>query len=148
MIARPRKLQAVVISLVSLLALALALVPVAAAGKSPGGGHKGGSGSLSLVVVSSPSNDNLAHWGGQISFNVSTTATTQPNVSVTCTQNGAVVYGAQTGYYAGYPWPWTQTMTLSSQSWTGGSAACVANLYYFSGTSTINLGSMTFTALA
>lgn len=134
--------------------LVLALVPAAVAGKGGGGGgHKpgggsGGSGSLSLVVVSSPYNDGLVHWGGQITFNVSTTATTEPHVSVQCSQNGTVVYGAATGYYASYPWPWTQTMTLSSGSWTRGAANCTASLYYVSGTSTVTLTNMSFAAYA
>ncbi len=35
----------------------------------------------------------------------------------------------QTGYYASYPWPWTQIMKLSSTAWQSGSASCVARLY-------------------
>jgi hypothetical protein len=37
-------------------------------------------------------------------------------------------------------------MILSSNDWTGGAAACTAKLYYFSGTNTINLTSISFTA--
>ncbi len=81
--------------------------------------------------------DTVANWGDQITFKITTTATTEPNVSVTCKQSGVVVYGAVAGFYDSYPWPWTKIMTLSSQSWTGGSASCVAELYYFSGTSTV-----------
>jgi hypothetical protein len=55
-----------------------------------------------------------------------------------------VVYGASTGYYASYPWPWTQNMTLSSQMWTGGSASCTAVLQAYSGTSVTTLGSLNF----
>jgi hypothetical protein len=127
----------------------LAIVPAAFAGKGGGGGHKpsgGGSGGFTLVNLNSP--DGLTHYGGQITFTIQSTATSVPNVSVTCSQNGTVVYGAATGYYASYPWPWTNTMTLSSQAWTGGAASCTASLYYFSGTSTITLGSMSFTAYA
>jgi hypothetical protein len=56
------------------------------------------------------------------------------------------VYSASAGFYAGYPWPWTQNMTLSSMSWTGGTASCVAQLYYISGMSSVNLASLSFTA--
>ena len=77
---------------------------------------------------------------------VSTTATTEPHVSLKCSQNGVLVYATQTGYYAGYLWPWTQVMTLSSVAWTGGSADCVATLYYFSGASVISVGTLSFTA--
>jgi hypothetical protein len=136
--------------------LALVLVPAALAAKGGashggGGGNHGGagttgSGSLSLAMVSDLNANGLPNWGDTVTFKVSTTATTEPNVSLTCSQNGVVVYGAVSGFYASYPWPWTQNMTLSSTSWTGGAASCVAKLYYISGTSTVNLGSMSFTA--
>ncbi len=139
---------------VPLLALTLLVVPAAFAAKGAGGGHGkpggggtgGGGGTLSLKMVTDANGDGLPNWGDQVTFNVATTATTEPNVSLTCSQNGVVVYGAVTGFYASYPWPWTQTMTLSSTAWSGGAASCVAKLYYFSGTSTVDLGSMGFTA--
>ena len=99
---------------------------------------------FALVVLNST--DGLAHWGGQVTFTVSTTATTEPHVSLRCSQNGVVVYATQTGFYAGYLWPWTQVMTLSSVAWTGGSADCVATLYYFSGADVVSLGTLGFTA--
>jgi len=110
-----------------------------------GGGHKpvAGAGSFSLVLVNTT--DGLPHWGQQVTFKVSTTATTEPHVSLQCRQGGVLVYSAQSGYYASYPWPWTQVMTLSSSAWTGGSADCVATLYYFSGTSTVSLGTLSIT---
>jgi hypothetical protein len=158
-----RKLPAARIALLAaFLVLALMLVPIAFAGKGGngggggggkggGGGHKGGgstggSSSLSLVMVTDLNNDGGPNWGDTVTFDVSTTATTEPNVSLTCSQNGTVVYGAVTGFYASYPWPWTQDMTLSSTAWSSGAADCVAELYYFSGTSTVNLASMSFTA--
>ena len=119
-------------------------------GKKPGGGSTGGTtggSSLSWVMVTDTNNNGVPNWGEQIRFNVSTTATTEPNVNLSCTQNGVVVYGALTGYYASYPWPWTNIMTLSSNSWQGGQAECTAVLNYYSGTSTINLASITFTVL-
>ena len=96
--------------------------------------------SLGLVLLNST--DGLPHWGQQVTFNVSTTATTQPNVSLNCYQNGVLVYGAVAGFYPSYPWPWTQVFTLSSPSWTGGGANCTASLYYFSGKKTITLATM------
>ena len=101
-------------------------------------------GNLSLVLLNST--DGAAHWGQQVTFNVSTTATTEPHVGLKCSQNGVVVYAAQSGYYASYPWPWTQVMTLSSSAWSGGSAECVATLYYFSGTNSVTLATLNFTA--
>src|SRR5216683_7718212 len=100
--------------------------------------------SLGLVLLNST--DGLPHWGQQVTFNVSTTATTEPHVSLKCSQNGVVAYSAQSGFYASYPWPWTQVMTLSSAAWTSGSADCVASLYYFSGTNTVTVGTLSFTA--
>jgi hypothetical protein len=132
------------------LVAALALVPTAVAGK--GGGHGGGgggtktSGSSTFKLVLLNSTDGLAHWGQQVTFDVYTTATTTPHVDLTCTQNGAVVLGATTGFYADYPWPWTKIMTLSSQSWTGGGADCTAQLYYFYGTKKMVLSTLKFYA--
>lgn len=125
----------------------LAPSPAGEALDARGGKPKpGGSGTLTLVMVNDTNANGLPNWGDSVRFNVSTTATSEPNVSLTCTQNGAVVYGATTGYYASYPWPWTQTMTLSSTAWQGGAASCTAKLYYFSGTSTIDLTSISFQA--
>jgi hypothetical protein len=132
----------------------LAFAPVALAGKGGagggGGGPKGGSttnGTIELVLVDSP--DSVANWGEQVRFNVSTTATDQPHVDLNCYQGGTLVYSATTGYYASYPWPWTQTFTLSSQSWTGGDADCTAVLYKLanSGAKT-TLNSLSFHAYA
>ena len=35
-------------------------------------------------------------------------------------------------------------MTLSSTTWQGGAADCVAKLSYWSGTTPVNIGSLTF----
>ena len=86
---------------------------------------------LELVVASG--SDQVPNWGEDVTFKVSTTATSEPHVDLNCSQGGTNVYGATTGYYASYPWPWTQVMTLSSTKWTGGAADCTATLYYFDG---------------
>jgi hypothetical protein len=118
----------------------------AARGGSKGKPGGGGSGSLTLVMVTDSKDIGVPNWGDRVRFDVSTTATTEPNVSLTCSQNGVVVYGAVTGYYEGYPWPWTQVMTLSSNTWQGGRADCTAKLYYFSNNRTVDLASKSFTA--
>ncbi len=133
--------------------LVLTIVPMAFAGKGTGGGKHGGgtttgSGTMTLAMVADANQNGLPNWGDTITFNVSTTATTEPHVDVSCSQNGVVVYGASTGYYAAYPWPWTQNMTLSSQSWTGGSASCTATLQAYSGTSVSTIGTLSFTVAA
>jgi len=120
-------------------------VTLLAAHKASGGsnGHtQNANSSLSLVLLNST--DGLPHWGQQVTFNVSTTATTQPNVSLDCYQNGSLVYGAVAGFYPSYPWPWTQIFTLSSPSWKSGGANCTASLYYFSGKKTTTLTTMSF----
>jgi hypothetical protein len=118
------------------LILALALVPAGLAAKGGNGGKpppSGGSSSIKLAypLVYDANGNGLPNWGDTVRFDVSTTATAAPNVDLVCTQGGTVVYGATTGYYDGYLWPWTQNMKLSSQMWTGGDAACVATLYTY-----------------
>ena len=108
---------------------------------SPDGG---GGGSLSLVMAVDNNGNQKPNWNDTITFNVSTSATTEPHVTLSCSQGGNVVLGATTGFYASYPWPWTNFMKLSTQSWTGGAADCTAQLYYVNGTSTVNLTSITF----
>jgi hypothetical protein len=129
----------------------LAVAPGALAGKG-GGNHGGGTttggGSLSVVMVSDRNQDGLPNWGDTIRFDVSTTATTEPHVNLDCSQNGVVVYGASTGYYASYPWPWTQNMTLSSTNWSSGAASCTAVLQAYSGTSVTTLATLNFSVAA
>lgn len=113
-----------------------------------GGGHHGGGGTstLTLMLENDLNSNGLPNWGDTVTFDVSTTATDQPHVDLTCSQNGVLVYSATTGFYASYPWPWTQDMTLSSQMWTGGAADCTATLYYISGRKTVTLATLGFTA--
>jgi hypothetical protein len=143
----------------SLAVLALALVPAAGLaakggnGASQGGGGKpgggGGSSSLTLVVVSSPYNDGLPHYGGTVTFDVSTTATAKPTVKVECNQGGVVVYRASAGFYPEYPWQWARNFSLGSGAWTGGAADCVATMYYVSSNGRTNtLATLPFQVLA
>jgi hypothetical protein len=120
------------------------LVPVAS--KHPARGGNGSTSNLSLVLLNST--DGLPHYGQQVTFTVSTTATTEPHVSLLCSQNGVVVYRNDAGYYASYPWPWNQTMTLSAYAWTSGGASCAAVLYYFSGAKTVNAFTLNFQVAA
>jgi hypothetical protein len=127
-------------------ALAEGLNAKGGGGGKGGGGTTGAGGSLTVKMVTDNNGDGAPNWGDTVTFVISTTATTQPNVGLTCSQNGRVVYSASAGFYDGYPWPGTQLMTLRSQSWQGGEANCTARLYYFSGTNTVNLSSINFTA--
>ena len=118
---------------------------VVPAGK--GGGRNGGDSYRFALMMSADANGNgLPDWGDTVTFDVSTTASTEPHVDLTCSQNGVLVYSATTGYFATYPWPWTQSMTLSSSAWLRGAADCTAQLYYFSGRRTSVIGSIDFTA--
>ena len=123
--------------------LCLAGTQASAAGHS-GGGKRPSPGASTIALVLLDSTDGVAHWGQRVSFDVTTTATTQPHVNVTCSQAGVVVYGTTTGYYADYPWPWTQVMTLSSTDWARGAADCVAVAWYASGVKAVTLTTLSF----
>ena len=111
-------------------ALCVALAPAALAAKGVsahkggGGGTSGGTGTISVVLVNST--DGLPHWGQEVTFNVSTTATTEPWVELKCYQNGALVGQGRKGF-------WEESLssrrfTLRSAAWTGGAADCTAYL--------------------
>jgi hypothetical protein len=141
---------------VALIAALLLLVPAAFAAKGggtggsgkPSGGSAGGSGSIKLVILTSSSTDGLPHYGDTITFNVSDPASATPHLQLQCFQSGTMVYTSVTGYYAGYPWPWTQDMTLSTAAWTGGGASCTATLYHFTAKGTAYDGTLNFAVAA
>ena len=82
-----------------------------------------GSGSALAAPTAEPS------YGGQITFDVSTTQTDHPSVNVRCYQDGTWVYDGWQSFWAGYvPEP---VYTLSSLYWTSGAADCTARLLYF-----------------
>src|SRR5262249_7971046 len=116
-------------------------------GGKPSGGGTTSSSSLKLVVLTG--GDSVPNWGEDVTFNISTTATQSPYVDLTCTQGGTLVYSATAGLFGSYPWPWTQTMNLASQMWTGGNATCSAQLYTFdSRARKSTLATLSFTAYA
>jgi len=144
MIRRIHVLGGLVVVAVLLLAFSGVASAAKGGGGKPAGGGTSGSSSLSLAMVTDSNGNGLPNWGDQVTFNASTTATTQPHVSLQCFQSGVLVYTTETGYYAGYPWPWTQIMTLSSPAWAAGAADCTATAYYFSGRKTVTLGALGF----
>ena len=112
-----------------------ALLLVTAASAQPSGS------SLQLVVlgVASPTSTAAsaqAHYGSQVTFNLQTSSS-EPWVSVTCSQNGRAVYGQYWGFWSGYsPSSITSTMgadgvfTLGPTAlWSSGAASCTATLY-------------------
>jgi hypothetical protein len=108
---------------VTILVLGLGLVPVALAGKGGrgGGGTTTGTGTISLRLLNST--DGLAHVGQKVTFDVSTTATQYPWVTVDCYENGAWVYHASNGIF---PTSLGQDFTLASNTWWSGPADCTA----------------------
>jgi len=128
------------------MATILATVTTGAAVAGKGGrGHNAsasGGGTISLVLLNST--DGVPHYGQQVTFNVSTTATDKPSVKLNCYQGGVLVYTHSAGFYAGYPWPWEQTFTLRSGAWTGGAADCTAELYFWDGRKFITLTTLGF----
>ena len=117
----------VLIASVALLCLAAA--PGAPAAKGTSGTHTGGGGgtsatsSINLVVLNSP--DGLPHHGGEVKFNVSTTATDQPFVNLLCYQNGALVAEGWKGYFA-EAHESSYVFVLHSGAWQSGAADCTA----------------------
>ena len=82
---------------------------------------------LSLVNETAPGA--APGYGQTITFKVQTSAAPEPWVSLVCDQNGTTVLSDNVGFFASYPWQWQQNVTLSSGSWTGGAANCLATLY-------------------
>ena len=134
-------IQAGIIALiVSTLVVAPAL---AAKGGNGGGGKPSGGASSSLTVVMVDPSDSGPNQGDVVTFEVSTTATDRPFVSVNCYQGPAWVYTASVGFFPAYPW--SQTFTLASASWTAGAADCVGRLYSSKdGTRTTTLATVAF----
>ena len=119
-----------------------ACVLLLSGGPAGAGGRTTGSSSLKLVALDST--DGVPHWGQQVTFEVTTTATDRPQVSLNCYQGSTHVYTMFTGYWPEYKWPWTQIMTLKSDVWTGGAADCVAEMYYSSGRKTVTGATLSF----
>lgn len=132
---------------VAVLVLSLALVPAALAGKGkPGGGSGGGGGgsSLSLVLSNDANANGAANWGDTVTYNVSTTATSSPQVSTQCYQNGVLVLHASASFYAGNPFAYMEYLQLESGMWTSGSGDCTATMYYTSHKGTVTLATLSY----
>ena len=117
-------------ALVALLVVGLVVGTAFAARGGNGQGGKnpnGGSGTLTLQMAYDQNGNGAANWSDKVTFDVSTTSTEKPWVSLNCHQNGAWVYTATVGFFDAYPW--AQTFTLASTMWTGGAGSCTATLY-------------------
>jgi len=127
------------------LVLTLALVPVALAGK-PGGGGGGGGGGSSItgpVMVNDVNGDGVVNFGDTVTFNESTTATSQPYVNVLCYQNGTLVMNSWNGFFDQALNP-TRNFGLYSPSWQSGAANCTAWLDMYTKRGTAKLASVNF----
>jgi hypothetical protein len=126
------------------LALSLALVPAALAGKGNPSRGGGGSSSLSLVMSTDLNSNGAPNWDDTITYNVSTTATSSPQVSTECFQNGVLVLHGNAAFYDGNPFAYMDWLQLTSGMWTGGAADCTATMYYSSHKSTVTLATLNF----
>ena len=112
--------------------------------------HRGGGsgGTISLVMVTDNNSDGQPNYKDKVTFAVSTSSTTQPWVTVQCSQNGTLVYQQSNGIF---PTSLNQTFTLGpTPNWQGGAANCTAKLQnwdsYSKNGKIVNLASMSFTA--
>ena len=97
----------------------------ALAGKGKPGGTSSSS-SLSLVLMDGATQ--AKHYGN-ITFNVSTSATSKPQVGLRCYQGANFVYDGYVGYWSGYMF--TPYFILQSNYWVDGIwATCDARLFY------------------
>ena len=129
------------------LVVSLALAPAALAGKKPpggGGGTTGGGGSITgPVLVTDVNGNGVANFGDTVTFNESTTATSQPYVNVLCYQNGVQVMNSWNGFFDQALNP-TRNFALYSPSWQSGAANCTAWLDMYTKRGTSQLASVSF----
>jgi hypothetical protein len=87
-----------------------------------------GRGSISLVIPDAiASSTGGPHFGEQVTFSVSTNATSRPWVYANCYQNGTWVYGKWAGFFADYSGSTLFTLGPTNL-WQGGDADCTAEL--------------------
>jgi|SRR5689334_3486994 len=128
------------------LVVSLALAPAALAGKKPPSGGSGGSGSSSIsapVMVIDSNGNGAPNFGDTVTFNVSTTATSQPYVNVLCYQNGVQVMNSWNGFFDQALNP-TRNFALYSPSWQSGAASCTASVAMYTKRGTSQLASVSF----
>lgn len=108
------------------LVVSLALAPAALAGKPGGGGGGGGGSSITGPVLVNDLNGNgVVNFGDTVTFNESTSATSQPYVNVLCYQGGVQVMNSWNGFFDQALNP-TRNFGLYSPSWHSGAASCTA----------------------
>jgi len=125
------------------LVVSLALVPAALAGKGKPGGGCGGGTITGPVLVTDVNGNGVANFGDTVTFNESTTATSQPYVNVLCYQNGVQVMNSWNGFFDQALNP-TRNFGLYSPSWQSGAASCTAWLDMYTKRGTAQLASVSF----
>jgi hypothetical protein len=109
--------------LLTALAALLALPASASAAKgSKSPKPHGGTATINLVLLDST--DGLPHYNQWVTFDIATTATTQPWVDLKCFQNGVLVSEEWNGFFDGSLTG--RDFGLASPMWTGGAADCTA----------------------
>jgi hypothetical protein len=115
-------------------------------GGKKGGGTTGGGGTtttgggtIQLVLLNST--DGLPHVMQDVTFNVSTTATLAPYVTLRCYQNGTLVLKSSNGMFVT---SLDQIFTLASNSWLSGAADCDATLENWDNGGVVVLASTSF----
>ena len=130
--------------LVTLVLLVLALIPNAVAKNS-----RGPKGTSTIALVQLTARAGGPYFGDQVTFSVSTTATSTPWVGAFCYQNGVQVYNEWHPSYQpndrNDPGMFVLGPTLS---WSGGAASCRADLVKFANGRITTLASTYFNAAA
>lgn len=113
-------------ALITLLTFGL-ITGVALAARGGNGGKPNSGATLSPVVLDGT--DTVPNHTERVTFEVATTATDRPFVSLSCWQGSTGVYGKTIGIFPTYLFdPW---FTLDSSYWTPGvEASCTARAFY------------------
>jgi hypothetical protein len=109
--------------------VAALLLITAGAAFAAAGGKGSSSSSISLALLTTPTTSGTTgpSYGQAVSFNVSTTATSQPFVHLKCFQSGTLVYEGWQSWPVGSNG--VETFTLGgTTAWQGGAATCTAYL--------------------
>jgi len=107
-----------------MLVISLALVPAAFAGKGSKPSSGGSSSITGPVMVTDTGTPGLS-FGDIVTFNESTTATSQPYVNLLCYQNGVLVMNSWAGFFD-QALNSSRDFGLYSPSWKSGAADCTA----------------------
>jgi hypothetical protein len=132
-------------ALISLLVVGL-MAGTAFAAKGSGGKPAGGStsGFTGPVMVQDQNGNSSPNYMDEITFNVSTTATTKPQVGLRCYQGAAFVEDAYVSYFNSWLSP--TYFQLGSSYWNPAlDASCTARLFYYDNRAREHvLGTLTF----